>query len=136
MDICSLFSFRSGRVAICKMAWFCVLACILSFLWLARLTFTLLFFVPAMNCLSNDTTTEACGNQVLRQDLKNNINMAGTLIEAGNSFLIIVLIFSWGKFNVANFFHAAPRLAVFWFWVGLLLLQTISSINMDIHSTQ
>jgi len=64
--------------------------------------------------------------------LKDEINMVGTLVEAGNSFLIILLIFWWGKFNVRNFFYAVPRLAVFWFWIGLFSLETISIINMDI----
>ena len=119
-----------------KMAVFCVVGCIFAFLWLARLTFTLLFFVPACICLTNETTTETCGNDVFSQDLKDEINMAGTLVEAGNSFLIILLIFCWHKFNVTNFFLAAPRLAVFWFWIGLFSLQTISSFNTDITSGQ
>ena len=114
----------------------CLVGCIFTFLWLARLTFTLLFFIPACVCLSNDTTTKTCGNHVLGQDLKDEINMAGTLVEAGNSFLIIVLIFCWGNFHVANFILAAPRLAVFWFWIGLFSLQTISSINMDVLSSK
>ena len=114
------------------MAVFCVVGCIFAFQWLARLTFTLLFFVPACICLTNDTTTETCGNEVFSQDLKDEINMAGTLVEAGNSFLIILLIFCWRKFNVINFFLAAPHLVVFWFWIGLFSLQIISIINMDI----
>lgn len=114
----------------------CVVGCIFAILWLARLTFTLLFFVPAMICLTNETTTETCGNNILNQDLKDEINMAGTLVEAGNSFLIILLIFCWSKFKVINFVLVVPRLAVFWFWIGLFSLQTISSINMDILSSR
>ena len=114
------------------MAVLCIIGCIFAILWLARLTFTLLFFVPAMICLTNETTTETCGNAVFTQDLKNEINKAGTLVEAGSSFLIILLIFCWEKFNVANLFLAVPRLAVFWFWIGLFALQTLSIVNMDI----
>lgn len=112
----------------------CLVGCIFTLLCLARLTFTLLFFVPALVCLSNETSTETCGNDVLPQDVKDEINMAGTFVEAGSSFLAIWLIFCWGKFNVLNFFLAAPRLAVFWFWIGLFSLKSISTINMDFHS--
>ena len=114
------------------MAVLCIIGCILAILWLARLTFTLLFFVPATICLSNETTTETCGNDVLSQDLKNEINTAGTLVEAGSSIFIILLIFFWEKFNVPNLFLAVPRLAVFWFWIGLFALQTLSIVNIDI----
>ena len=113
-----------------------MVGCIFAFLWLARLTFTLLFFVPALICLTNETTTETCGNNIFNQDLKDEINMAGTLVEAGSSFLITLLIFCWSKFKVVNFILVVPRLAVFWFWIGLFSLQTISSINMDILSAQ
>ena len=63
-----------------------MVGCIFAILWLARLTFTLLFFVPAMICLTNETTTETCGNNILNQDLKDEINMAGTLVEARQLF--------------------------------------------------
>lgn len=104
-----------------------------SVAWVVRLTFTLLFLVPAFICLGNDKTTETCGNvSLFRQNLRNNINTAGTLVEAGSSFLIILLIFCWRKFSVTNLFLALPRLAVFWFWIGLFSLQTFSTINRDI----
>lgn len=103
-----------------------------ALLWLIRLTFTLLFVVPAFACLSNDTSTEVCGNSVFTQRIKDDINMAGTFVEAGNSILIILLIFLWGKFNVANFFLAALRLAVFWYWMGLFCVQIVSIINTDV----
>jgi len=101
---------------------------------LARLLFTVLFIVPAFVCLTNDTTTETCGNAVFKQDTKNTVNMAGTLVEAGNSFVMVILIFRWEKFKVTNFLRAAPRLAVFWFWISLFIVQTISTINRDIIS--
>ena len=85
-----------------------------------------------MICLTNETTTETCGNAVFTQDLKDEINTAGTLVEAGSSCLVILLIFCWEKFNVANLFLVVPRLAVFWFWTGLFSLQTLSTINRDI----
>lgn len=111
----------------------CIAGCIFAFLWLARLTFTLLFFVPALICLGDDTTTETCGNAALfSQDLMNHINTAGTLVEAGSSFMFILSIFYWEKFDVANFFRVIPRLAVFWFRVFLFSRQTISTMNMDI----
>ena len=127
---------RFSEICLCpfnfKMTALCVMGCIFAFLWLARLTFTLLFFVPAMICLTNETTTETCGNDVFSQDSKNEINTAGTLVEAGSSFLLILVIFFWEKFNVPNLFLAVPRLAVFWFWIGLFSLQTLSIVNMDI----
>ena len=126
------FSRQNRQTIFFKMPAFVVIGFIFTFLWFARLTFTLLSFIPACVCLSNDTTTETCGNHVLGQDLKDEINMAGTLTEAGNSFLIIVLVFCWGNFNVTNFFLAAPRLAAFWFWIGLFSLHTISWINRDV----
>ncbi|XP_022779138.1 uncharacterized protein LOC111320724 [Stylophora pistillata] len=103
-----------------------------TLLWLIRLAFTLLFVVPAFACLSNDTSTEVCGNRVFTQRIKDDINMAGTFVEAGNSILIISLIFLWGKFNVMNFFLAVPRLAVFWYYMGLFCVQIVSIINIDI----
>ena len=106
-----------------------VLGCIFAFLCLARLTFTLLFSISACVCVLNDTATETSGNHIFSQDLRNWINMAGALVEAENSFLIILLIFCWGKFNVRNLFHAAPRLAAFWFWIGLFTFKTISLVN-------
>ena len=60
--------------------------------------------------------------------------MAGTLVEAGNSFVLVILIFRWEKFKVTNFLRAGPRLAVFWFWISLFIVQTISTINRDIVS--
>jgi len=111
-----------------------VVASVFSLLLLARLLFTVLFTVPAFFCLTNDTTTETCGNAVFKQDTKNTVNMAGTLVEAGNSFVLVILIFRWEKFKVTNFLRAAPRLAVFWFWISLFIVQTISTINRDIVS--
>lgn len=104
---------------------------ILAVLWLTRLTFTLLFAVPAFVCLTNQTSTETCGNHVFAQAAKDHINMAGTFIESGCSLAITLFIFCWEKFNVVNFFLAAPRLAVFWFWLGLFCVQTITIVNMD-----
>ena len=108
-----------------------LVGCILVLLWLTRLTFTILFAVPAFVCLTNETSTETCGNKFFTQVDKDDINMAGTFIEAGTSLLITLLIFRWGKFDVVNFFRAVPRLAVFWFWIGLLCVQTITIINID-----
>lgn len=105
--------------------------CVFALLWLTRLTFTLLFVVPAFVCLSNETSTETCGNIVFTQEEKDDINMEGTFVEAGSSILIILMIFCWGKFNVVNFFLAAPRLAVFWYWMGLFCVQVVSVINLD-----
>ena len=104
---------------------------ILAVLWLSRLTFTLLFAVPAFVCLANEKSTETCGNHVFTQAAKDYIIMAGTFVEAGSSLVITLLIFCWGNFNVVNFFLAAPRLAVFWFWLGLFCVQTITIVNMD-----
>lgn len=104
---------------------------ILALLWLTRLTFTLLFAVPAFVCLTNQTSTETCGNHVFTQEAKDHINVAGTFIESGCSLAITLLIFCWGKFNVVNFFLAAPRLPVFWFWLGLFCVQIITIVNMD-----
>lgn len=98
------------------------------------MSFTLLFFVPAMVCLANETSTETCGNEVLTQDVKDKVNMAGTFVEGGSSFLAILLIFCWDKFSVINLFLTAPRLPVFWFWIGLFCLGTLSTINMDFGS--
>ena len=108
---------------------------ILAVLWLTRLTFTLLFAVPAFVCLTYQTSTETCGNHVLTQAAKDHINMAGTFIESGCSLAITFSIFCWGNFNLVNFFLAAPRLAVFWFWLGLLCGQTITIVNMDFLPT-
>ena len=102
---------------------------ILVVLLLTRLTFTLLFAVPAVVCLVNESSTETCGDYVFTQASKDDINMAGTFIESGSSLAITLLIFCWGKFNVVNFFLAAPRLAVFWFWLGLVCVQTITIVN-------
>lgn len=110
--------------------------CFLAFLCLTRLVFTLLFAVPAFVCLTNFTSTETCGNKVFTQAGKNDINMAGTFVEAVSSLLITFLIFRWGKFNVENFFRTAPRLAVFWFWIALFCVQTITLINIDFLSRQ
>ena len=104
---------------------------LLAVLWLLRITFTLLFAVPAFVCLANDTSTETCGNHVFTQVAKDDINMAGTFVEAGSSLVITLLIFCWRNFNVVNFFLAAPRLAIFWFWLGLFCVQTITIVNMD-----
>ncbi|XP_020631242.1 uncharacterized protein LOC110068201 [Orbicella faveolata] len=109
---------------------------ILAVLWLTRLTFTLLFAVPAFVCLANETSTETCGSHVFTQAAKDEINMAGTFIESGSSLAITLLIFCWGKFNVVNFFLAAPRLAVFWFWLGLFCVQIITIVNMDFLPSQ
>ena len=108
---------------------------ILAVLWLTRLTFTLLFAVPAFVCLTNQTSTETCGNHVFTQAAKDHINMAGTFVESGCSLAITLLIFCWGKFNMVNFFLAAPRIAVFWFWLGLFCVQTITTVNMDFLAT-
>ncbi|XP_044170949.1 uncharacterized protein LOC114950042 [Acropora millepora] len=111
-----------------------VVASVFSLLLLARLLFTVLFIVPAFVCLTHDTTTETCGNAVFKQGTKNTVNMVGTLVEAGNSFLLVILIFRWEKFKVTNFLRAAPRLAVFWFWISLFVVQAITVFNMDILS--
>ena len=111
-----------------------VVASVCSLLLLARLLFTVVFIVSAFVCLTNDTTTETCGNAVFKQDTENTVNMAGTLVEAGNSFLLVILIFRWEKFKVTNFLRAAPRLAVFWFWISLLVVQAITVSNIDILS--
>ena len=111
-----------------------VVASVFSLLLLARSLFTVFFIVPAFVCLTNDTTTETCGNAVFKQDTKNAVNMAGTLVEAVNSFLLVILIFRWEKFKVRNFLRAAPRLAVFWFWVSLFVVQAITVSNMEILS--
>lgn len=108
-----------------------MVGCIFALLWLTRLTFTLLFAVPAFGCLTNETSTETCGNKVFTQSEKDNMNMEGTFVEAGSSILKILLIFCWRKFNVTNFFRAVPRLAVFWFWMGLFCAQALTIINID-----
>lgn len=122
-----------GNLVSClnKMTVLWLVSFILAFFWLARLTFTLLFAVPAFVCLANETSTETCGNNVFTQAAKDDINMAGTFTEAGSSLVITLLIFCWGNFNVVNFFLAAPRLAVFWFWLGLFCVQTITIVNID-----
>ncbi|KAK2555963.1 hypothetical protein P5673_022246 [Acropora cervicornis] len=98
-----------------------VVASVFSLVLLARLLFTVLFIVPAFVCLTNDTTTETCGNAVFKQDTKNTVNMAGTLVEAGNSFVMVILIFRWEKFKVTNFLRAAPRLALYVNFMGVLV---------------
>lgn len=122
-----------GNLVSClnKMTVLWLVSFILAFFWLARLTFTLLFAVPAFVCLANETSTETCGNNVFTQAAKDDINMAGTFTEAGSSLVITLLIFCWGNFNAVNFFLAAPRLAVFWFWLGLFCVQTITIVNID-----
>lgn len=111
-----------------------VVACGLSLLLLTRLLFTILFLVPAFGCLTNETTTETCGNAFFKQDVRNHVNIAGTFVDAGQSVLLVIMIFRWEKFKVTNFLRAAPRLAVFWFWIFLFIVQTISTINRDILS--
>ena len=89
-----------------------------------------------MVCLANETSTETCGNKVLTQDVKDKVNMAGTFVEDGSSFLAILLLFCWDKFNVINLLLIAPRLPVFWFWIGLFCIGTLSTINMDFNSNK
>lgn len=117
-----------------KVLW--LVSIILAVLWLTRLTFTLLFAVPAFVCLTNQTSTETCGNHVFTQAAKDHINMAGTFIESGCSLALTLLISCWREFNVANFFLAAPRLAVFWFWLGLFCIQTITIVNVDFLASE
>ena len=114
------------------MAVFGVVVCILSLLWLTRLSFIFLFLVPAFVCLTNKTSTETCGYVVFSQGNRNKINTAGTFVEVGSSSVLAFFIFRWEKSKVTTFLLAAPRLAVFWFWISLFFVQTASTINRDI----
>ena len=90
-----------------------------AFLVLLRFILNLLNFIPAAACLYYSTPIEHCRvnntshNILGQQKLSNAINAIGTLVEDGNSLLLITAIFSWKIFNVKEFFCAVVRVGHF-----------------------
>lgn len=101
------------------------------FLLLARLTFTVLFLVPSVNCLRNRVILEKCGNLTFSQDVKNMLDLSGTVLESGSTFTYIMTIFLWSRFWSRNFFRALYRLPIFWFWSTMIIFTFISVMSLD-----
>ena len=109
-----------------------------AFLVVARFILNLLNFIPAAVCLYYSTPIEHCGvhntshNILGRQDISNNVNAIGTLLEDGNSLLLLTAIFSWKIFNVKEFFCAVLRVGHFWVWCLFCISNSLSILYVDI----
>lgn len=109
-----------------------------AFLVVARFILNLLDFIPSAVCLYYSTPIEHCSvhntshNILGRKDISNNVNAIGTLLEDGNSLLLLTAIFSWKIFNVKEFLCAVLRVGHFWVWCLFCISNSLSILYVDI----
>lgn len=109
-----------------------------AFLVFLRFILNLLNFIPAAVCLYYSTPIEHCRvnntshNILGQQKLSNAVNAIGTLVEDGNSLLLITAIFSWKIFNVKEFFCAVLRVGHFWVWCLFCVSNALSILYVNI----
>ena len=108
------------------------------FLAVSRFVLNFLDFVPASVCLYYSTPSENCtvrnqSRTILgRQEVSNTVNTIGTLLEDGNSLLLISAIFSWKLFKVKRYFRAVVRIGHFWVWCLFCITNSLSLLYVDI----
>ena len=108
------------------------------FLVVLRYIFNLLNFIPAAVCLYYSTPIENCSvnntsHSILgRQNVSNTVNTISTLLEDGNSLLLLTAIFSWKIFSVKEFFCSILRVGHFWVWCLFCVTNTLSILYVDI----
>ena len=108
-----------------------------AFLVVLRCILNLLNFIPAAVCLYYSTPVENCtfNNQsrnILGQERSNTVNVIGTLLEDGNSLLLLTAILSWTIFNVKEYFCAILRVGHFWVWCLFCVTCTFSALYVEI----
>ena len=108
------------------------------FLVVLRYIFNLLNFIPAAVCLYYSTPIENCSvnntsyNILGRHNVSNTVNTISTLLEDGNSLLLLTAIFSWKIFNVKEYFCSILRIGHFWVWCLFCVTNTLSVLYVDI----
>ncbi|EDO33615.1 predicted protein [Nematostella vectensis] len=107
------------------------------FLVIVRIILDVLNYVPAGKCVYHSLPVEKCGHtNLLPPKLSANLNTYGAILEAVNTFALLLVILRWKLFHGKNFFCAILRIGHFWVWFLLCFTYIISVLYVDLIETK